>query len=707
MSPDKFKKSKTSGQGWGAPDNTWEDSWGSNAARPGHCDCACNVNTAANPKLQDDNHEEQSSDSDEDKEEPFDGVVERRDHYLVREQIWSPNWNKWLPYDASRFVIPVPEQDLGNYFYVNLRHFSPGDEGELVLSNFSATLVKFLRTNYGDEFYDHSPERTADSLLPDIPIFEAKLDAIKAHLSADIMDKRAFVVTLGCQEAKEATHPDSHLDQLLAEAQEHISVLHNYLMELYEPKAEKLALQLSDGCIEFELLIFYFELNKRYCLNSENPHTATAFTLEKRSYTYAHRSFNSPHIKSSLSLSGSGYVWDGRSYSEIPVGTTIYSYRGTKDLKLLSCQPLSPDVEAALVARGRLYIALAGCQYRSHRKDRIIVDKLGSDSNPEDYVRESSVNEEIPDFPDEDLWLLPGTVDGFNLTKKFWTSFPVLEIGPVAFDENAWDHLVLDPETKILIKSLVQVTRNSNTTCNIISDVITGKGGGLICVLHGPPGTGKTLTAEAVAEHLKRPLYIVGASELSTKPEVLERKLKSILSLATAWDAVLLIDEADVFLEQRSLHEIERNSLVSVALRVLEYHRGVLFLTTNRIKTFDVAFLSRFSIAIKYPEHDLHSRRVIWRKFFELAGVKTDGGDGSGRSTPTDMVKLHDPATVSAISDAELDALAEKPFNGRTIKNLVRTAQALALSSDEPMSKVHVDIVVRSQEKFLREFATA
>ncbi|KAJ7571837.1 hypothetical protein C8J56DRAFT_811219, partial [Mycena floridula] len=66
--------------------------------------------------------------------------------------------------------------------------------------------------------------------------------------------------------------------------------------------------------------------------------------------------------------------------------------------------------------------------------------------------------------------------------------------------------------------------------------------------------------------------------------------------LATAWDAVLLIDEPDVYLEQQSLHEISRNALVSVALRVLEYHRGVLFLTTNRIKTFDEAFLSRFSI---------------------------------------------------------------------------------------------------------------
>jgi Cdc6-like AAA superfamily ATPase len=95
----------------------------------------------------------------------------------------------------------------------------------------------------------------------------------------------------------------------------------------------------------------------------------------------------------------------------------------------------------------------------------------------------------------------------------------------------------------------VDVTTNANTSQHIISDVITGKGGGLvgfrvlticfppnaipfqIAALHGPPGTGKTLTAEAVAEHLKRPLYIVNSLELSTFPAVLESKLSDILNV--------------------------------------------------------------------------------------------------------------------------------------------------------------------------------
>ncbi|THU81534.1 P-loop containing nucleoside triphosphate hydrolase protein [Dendrothele bispora CBS 962.96] len=226
----------------------------------------------------------------------------------------------------------------------------------------------------------------------------------------------------------------------------------------------------------------------------------------------------------------------------------------------------------------------------------------------------------------------------------------------------------------------------------MISDVIRGKGGGLVCVLHGPPGTGKTLTAEAVAELLRRPLYIAGATELTTDPSELEKKMKQILNLATAWDAVVLIDEADVFLEQRSLNELDRNTLVSAVLRLLEYHRGVLFLTTNRIKSFDHAFMSRISIAIKYPELDHAGRFAIWSKFFALAGHEVKDSN--------------DPfAEPSIFTRAIVEELASKPFNGRTIKNLVRTAQALALASNSPLTLEHINIVVESQEKFLDEFA--
>jgi len=70
-------------------------------------------------------------------------------------------------------------------------------------------------------------------------------------------------------------------------------------------------------------------------------------------------------------------------------------------------------------------------------------------------------------------------------------------------------------------------------------------------------------STETIAEHLKRPLYVVSGGELGTTPESVDRNLSTIMKIATAWKAVVLIDEADVFLQKRDLDNLERNSLVS------------------------------------------------------------------------------------------------------------------------------------------------
>lgn len=49
--------------------------------------------------------------------------------------------------------------------------------------------------------------------------------------------------------------------------------------------------------------------------------------------------------------------------------------------------------------------------------------------------------------------------------------------------------------------------------------------------MHGPPGVGKTLTAEATAESLHKPLYMVNIGELGSNPSELEHKLKAILEI--------------------------------------------------------------------------------------------------------------------------------------------------------------------------------
>lgn len=66
------------------------------------------------------------------------------------------------------------------------------------------------------------------------------------------------------------------------------------------------------------------------------------------------------------------------------------------------------------------------------------------------------------------------------------------------------------------------------------------------------------------------PLYVVGAGDLGTSADRLDASLTTILKISATWGAVVLIDEADVFMEERSLAFLERNAMVAVFLRHLE-----------------------------------------------------------------------------------------------------------------------------------------
>ena len=108
-----------------------------------------------------------------------------------------------------------------------------------------------------------------------------------------------------------------------------------------------------------------------------------------------------------------------------------------------------------------------------------------------------------------------------------------------------------------------------------VTDLVEGKGEGTILMLFGPPGCGKTLTAEAMAEALHVPLYVVSMGELGVTPEALESRLTAILRLCSQWHALVLIDEAEMLLEKRAAGDVVRNALVCVMLRILEFYQNI------------------------------------------------------------------------------------------------------------------------------------
>lgn len=91
-----------------------------------------------------------------------------------------------------------------------------------------------------------------------------------------------------------------------------------------------------------------------------------------------------------------------------------------------------------------------------------------------------------------------------------------------------------------------------------------------------------------------------------------------------------------------------------VFLKQLEYYRGVLILTTNRVSNLDSAFESRIHLSLKYPPLEQEQRLLIWKTF-------TDSPRGSAELTGYDLGRL-----------------AQVKMNGRQIKNVVKIATLLA-----------------------------
>lgn len=304
---------------------------------------------------------------------------------------------------------------------------------------------------------------------------------------------------------------------------------------------------------------------------------------------------------------------------------------------------------------------------------RIMIDfksMIQMDPGYSQIHRREEITQPVETLKENMIYLCSVILYGFSFQIKKWGEFSVDNISEIDFKSDAIEKLVLKKDTKELILAVVKNSKNH------FSDIIDGKGGGSIFVLHGPPGTGKTLTAEAVAEYLKRPLYSISIGELGTNPQQLEKNLKMILNVATRWDAIILLDEADIFLEERDHHNIERNAMVGIFLRLLEYHEDVMFLTTNRIKNIDEAFHSRISMPIIYKAHKAKSRQKIWKN-------------------------LLDAANINSLSQKELKKLANFKVNGRQIKNAIKTAIALAKDKNEPVVKFeHLKKTLTFSEKF-------
>ncbi|KAL8767276.1 MAG: hypothetical protein Q9209_006202, partial [Squamulea sp. 1 TL-2023] len=298
--------------------------------------------------------------------------------------------------------------------------------------------------------------------------------------------------------------------------------------------------------------------------------------------------------------------------------TRIKRYTGWKPIGELQMIPLCLHPEGArircdLLQQGRKYLSLGGIHHCCYDGRTRLDDMLARD------LERTNVRGNPSQFGQ------PLLLTSYSLELKQWDVFSVTKITEVAYNNEAFHGLVLQEQKKRLISSLLE--RQDGQQNDGFDDLIRGKGKGLIFLLHGPPGVGKTYTA-------------------------------------ARWNAILSLDEADVYMQDRAQHNVQANQLVSILLRMAEYCEGILFLTTNREHTIDPTFRSRIHLSIAYPPLSVDARRQLWNAF---------------------IIQANRGQTPDWLSTGFLKRLAEEDINGREIRNVVRVGYSFARNARRDM----------------------
>ena len=209
-----------------------------------------------------------------------------------------------------------------------------------------------------------------------------------------------------------------------------------------------------------------------------------------------------------------------------------------------------------------------------------------------------------------------------------------------------YDLSMLNVETRFELPRVVQALRT--------------RGHGTLC-FYGAPGTGKTALGEHIAQALDKPLLIKQASDLVSKyVGETEQHMAAMFREAESEKAVLLLDEADSFLQdRRGAQRTYEVTEVNEMLQGMERFNGIFICTTNLLDRLDQAALRRFTFKIKFKPLTRAQRETMFR-------VEALAGDESAftpdirtRLALLDHLCLGDFAAVkrqATILDTELGA---------------------------------------------------
>lgn len=254
----------------------------------------------------------------------------------------------------------------------------------------------------------------------------------------------------------------------------------------------------------------------------------------------------------------------------------------------------------------------------------------------------------------------------FDLRRHLRLKVHINYLTEYVYNDEMGDQLILPSVMKNLVSTLISQNKVD------FADIIVNKGQGVCVLLTGEPGVGKTLTAEVFAEASHRPLYSIQAAQLGIQATHVEENLMRFLARGSRWNAVVLLDEADVYIQERD-RDMEHNAVVAAFLRILEYQSSVLFMATNMADQVDDAIASRCIARFNYRRPGINQQKEIWKVLNEVnnTGLTID----------------------------QIDAIAEEHnhLTGRDIKQILKLASLVAANHGTPITPDTVKFVAQFQ----------
>ena len=223
-------------------------------------------------------------------------------------------------------------------------------------------------------------------------------------------------------------------------------------------------------------------------------------------------------------------------------------------------------------------------------------------------------------------------------------------VGLIKESDHALDKVVLKPEVREKLELFLGSFKAKKFEEFGVSTTIK-KGTGLAMLFYGPPGTGKSMLADAVASYVGKKLLVVESQKiLGRYVGDSEKAIHKMFEAAKKNDLVLLIDEADSLLYNRSSASRSWEvSFVNIMLQEIERFEGVVIFTTNLDAVLDPAVERRIALKIKFELPSEEECDRLWRG--------------------------HIPPDVTPAADIDFSQLATTyKFSGGNIKNAMLNA---------------------------------